>query len=229
MRKFVIGDVHGDYKKWSKMMKLINLQDEDVLVSIGDVIGRGVDGIKILKEIMERKNSHMVLGNHEYMMYNAIHADINDLPDKQEYIDEWMDNEGYPTVQSFAKESDAMQEKILSYINKAKVHCKVKLEDGRIFTLAHGWLNDPDEEDFVWKTVWTRPERCEKPSIELEGQLIIGHTPTPEFYTMNEMRHAIHPRILHAPYFIDIDCGCGIGDGTLAALCLDTMEEFYIN
>lgn len=210
------------------MMKLINLQDEDVLISIGDVIDRGPDGIKILKEIMERKNSHMILGNHELMMLNAMQTDIHS-PYKPIYIDVWIENGGHKTVQAFGEEDDDIMKKILDYIRKAKYMMSVKTNDGRKFNIVHGWPINPIEEDHIWKTVWTRPERCEKPSIELEGQLIIGHTPTPEFYTMNEMRHAIHPRILHAPYFIDIDCGCGIGDGTLAALCLDTMEEFYIN
>ncbi|MBD5474847.1 MAG: fructose-bisphosphatase class III [Lachnospiraceae bacterium] len=64
---YVISDIHGNFEKYEDMLELIHLSDEDGLYVIGDVIDRGPDGIKILKDVMERPNAHMILGNHELM------------------------------------------------------------------------------------------------------------------------------------------------------------------
>ena len=36
------------------------------------------------------------------------------------------------------------------------------------------------------------------------------------------------PEIFYKNNFIAIDCGACFENGTLACLCLDTMEEFYV-
>lgn len=48
-------------------MELINFSDEDKLFVIGDVIDRGLERIKIIRDIMSRPNVHMFIENHEFM------------------------------------------------------------------------------------------------------------------------------------------------------------------
>ncbi len=72
MRTFVISDIHGYYEPFIKMLELLDLKDDDKLYVVGDVIDRGDEGIKLIQDIMARKNVEMFLGNHEMMMLHAI-------------------------------------------------------------------------------------------------------------------------------------------------------------
>ena len=221
--KYVVSDIHGDYERWSEMLNKIELISDDRLIVLGDVIDRGPDGIKIIKEIMDSKNIKMILGNHELMMLYAVSTE------NESYVEDWFNNGGYETAQNFSKESEESQEKILNFIRTRRYKARTKTDDGRVFSIVHGWPCESEIlNDEIYNCVWTRPNRTEKPSIACEGQLIIGHTPVNELYTKREIKDNGHPRILYTPYYIDIDCGCGHHGGCLSALCLDTMEEFYV-
>ena len=70
---YVMSDIHGQKRRFDSVMEQINLQPEDTLYILGDVIDRNPDGIRILRQIMAMPNAKMVLGNHEYMMLNALY------------------------------------------------------------------------------------------------------------------------------------------------------------
>lgn len=72
---YVMSDIHGNLKNFNSIMEQINLKESDTLYILGDVIDRYPDGIKILRKIMKMPNAKMLLGNHEYMMLNAIEND----------------------------------------------------------------------------------------------------------------------------------------------------------
>ncbi len=67
-----MSDIHGNLERFESIMNQINLRDEDTLYVLGDVIDRYPYGIEILRKIMKMPNVKMILGNHEYMMLNAI-------------------------------------------------------------------------------------------------------------------------------------------------------------
>lgn len=69
--------------------------------------------------------------------------------------------------------------------------------------------------------------------------LVIGHSPvcllakgsmSTDRYLRYLEEHRDHMRILHAPHFIDLDCGCGhdVYGARLACLRLEDMAEFYV-
>jgi len=73
-RVFVIGDLDADYEKFLYALNSVNFdKHNDVLISLGDVIDRGKDSIKLL-ETFKVLSVHMVLGNHEHMMLESILA-----------------------------------------------------------------------------------------------------------------------------------------------------------
>lgn len=49
-----------------------NLKENDTLYVIGDVVDRGENGIKILLDMMSRKNVKFILGNHEWQMIQVL-------------------------------------------------------------------------------------------------------------------------------------------------------------
>ena len=71
---YVMSDIHGNEKRFNSIMKQINLQECDTLYVLGDVVDRYYGGIRILRTLMKMPNVKMLLGNHEYMMLNAIDA-----------------------------------------------------------------------------------------------------------------------------------------------------------
>ena len=69
---YVMSDIHGNLERFESIMRQINLKEEDTLYILGDVIDRYPYGIKLLRKIMKMPNVKMLLGNHEYMMMQAI-------------------------------------------------------------------------------------------------------------------------------------------------------------
>ena len=69
---YVLSDIHGNLRRFESIMKQIDLQSDDTMYVLGDVVDRYPDGIKILRRIMKMPNARMLMGNHEYMMLQAI-------------------------------------------------------------------------------------------------------------------------------------------------------------
>ena len=70
--RYVMSDIHGNYENFESVMEQINLKPEDKLYVLGDVIDRHPYGLLILQKIIKMGNVQMVLGNHEYMMMEAL-------------------------------------------------------------------------------------------------------------------------------------------------------------
>ena len=64
MAVYVCSDIHGLREKYDTLMENIDL-DQDTLIILGDVIDRGPDGYFILKDVLQRENVHLLMGNHE--------------------------------------------------------------------------------------------------------------------------------------------------------------------
>lgn len=69
---FVVGDVHGDYEKFSSARSYA--EDHNLLfISLGDILNYGRDGVKIfleMKEMVRSGKAVMVAGNHERKIFN---------------------------------------------------------------------------------------------------------------------------------------------------------------
>jgi serine/threonine protein phosphatase 1 len=101
-------------------MEQISLQPEDTLYVLGDVIDRHPYGIEILEIIMETPNIKTLLGNHEYMMLNAIYPQRGRLPWHRETgwrnTEIWFNNGGEVTKNAFNKLSQEQKDKIFDYL-----------------------------------------------------------------------------------------------------------------
>ena len=53
-------------------LKQIRFTKDDFLYVIGDAIDRGLDGIRLLREIKRKPNMDLLLGNHEQMMLQSV-------------------------------------------------------------------------------------------------------------------------------------------------------------
>lgn len=232
--KYVVSDIHGDYERFHDILEKIHLQDDDTLFIIGDVIDRGKDGIKLLLEIMEMPNVKMLIGNHEYMMLQALSESI-DKWDRFFYLHQWYSNGGQVTHEAFKALSPELQQKVLKFLDRLYVTYTLNA-GGRKYTLVHAAppkmyyslpRYDVSEYSCVKEfAVWYRlssDKNLPKGSIYVHG-----HTPT-----NHEILFCEEMKIYREPRRINIDCGCGYScgyhgiTGYLACLRLDDGEEFY--
>lgn len=143
---YACSDLHGQYEKYMKLWDIV--KDDDELYIIGDVIDRGHDGMRILTDIMERKNFTLIIGNHEAMMYQALFMipevtgesfDYNEAYDSDRWFEIWTrsNNGGRATYDSFDKNYRDREDEIAEFLEKCPVMVEAEV-NGKRFVLTHG-------------------------------------------------------------------------------------------
>lgn len=67
-RHIIIGDIHGCYQELLALLSHVGATDEDILVSVGDLVDRGPDSPAVLRFFQERcarGRAVVLMGNHE--------------------------------------------------------------------------------------------------------------------------------------------------------------------
>ena len=228
---YVMGDIHGNMRRFHSVMEQIQLQSEDTLYVLGDVIDRHPYGIQILQEIMAMPNAKMLIGNHEYMMLNVV-APKGDFEPDYDPRKRWYDNHGRKTHWAFNKLEQEERWAVVQYLRNLPLNIDIEV-NGTKYKLVHAspveWYFDAGFDCEAEFAVWHRlPERI----AETDYVLIQGHTPTLYYQDGSPLT------IWQTKNRIDIDCGSGFEDGftkgkvfkpsgRLACLRLDDMKVFY--
>ena len=229
-----MSDLHGEYKKFMKMLKKIDFKDSDTLYIIGDVLDRGPNPIKIIKKLMEMPNVICLVGNHEFMAMECLSVLNNEItedfllnmdPKDFDNIINWQYNGCDSTLREFRALSVDERNEVMDYIKDFTLYEEIEVND-RKYLLVHsgigGYIPGTDIEDYsVYDMVW---ERADYGLQYFDDIFVIsGHTPTQLIED--------NPRpgyIYRANNHIAIDCGACFKGGRLAALCLDTDKEYYV-
>lgn len=230
---YVTSDIHGMYDKFVEVLEMIQLKDEDTLYVLGDVVDRGPNPIRTLQKLMEMPNVVCIVGNHELMALEGLRFLNTEITeDSLKSFDtemmgnllSWQSNGCEPTVKEF-RELDAEQRKeVIDFILDFSLYEELTVA-GRKYLLVHSGLGDYSPEkrimDYSLKNlVW---DRADYDTQYFEDVFVVtGHTPT-QFIEGNPKPGFIYRNKNH----IAIDCGCSMPEGRLAAICLDTGEEFY--
>ena len=227
---YVCADIHGNLDAFKSILDQINLQTSDDLYILGDVIDRGKDGIRILQWVMGQPNVHMLLGNHEYMMLDALG---HPREDREQYdpLGLWYYNGGKVTHNAFKKLEAYEREQIVQFLSAIPIKFEVNVE-GQMYHLVHasdpiiwqglselGFTDNPKEYFCVWDRDYTDV---------LDGlapiKIIFGHTPT------INLQPDIEPMIVYKhENIIGIDCGAAYPQygGRLACIRLEDEQIFY--
>lgn len=232
---YIMSDIHGRKNRFDNILSQINLQSEDKLYILGDVIDRGPYGIELLKQIITMPNVYMLLGNHEFMMLNALGESYDDIKrDRLDSFSLWYRNGGGITHMLWQIEDKATREKILSYLKNLPLYADIDVNQTK-YRLVHA---APPEFYHKFKREYrSEAEYCvwERGALEAMKSspvnYIFGHTPT--FHFLDSM----DSHIWFDANLIDVDCGCAIKDdveigdevlkGRLGCLRLDDMKLFY--
>lgn len=233
MATYVISDIHGRYDKFTEMLDIIDLKDDDTLYILGDVLDRGPEPIKVILKIMEMPNVIMLRGNHEEMAMKCLPTLVEELTESMIsslndiFINDfmiWTTNGNQPTLDGFYVLDKDTKNKVLEYIGSTILYKSLTV-GGNEYLLVHAGLGNfsPDklmEEYTVNELVWDRAD-YEKQYFD-DKFLVTGHTPTQTIDCCENPGY-----IYRSKNHIAIDCGACFKTGRLAAICLDTGEEFY--
>lgn len=233
---YVMSDIHGNAARFHSVMQQLGLRPEDRLYVLGDVIDRYPDGIRILRQLMRMPNAQLLLGNHEYMMLNALDRLDVTGPGYPRALRVWYHNGGGVTHAYLKRIRKAVRREIFDYLRTLPLNIDIEV-NGRSYLLVHGGVlaRYPDHtdryDDPEHYAVWYRMDATEP---ELPGKTILfGHTPTWHYQRCNPLE------LWHSPDGgkIGIDCGCGFPPpdaqanapayGRLACLRLEDGAVFY--
>ena len=233
MSTYVISDIHGQYDMFVDLLDKIEFKDTDTLYVLGDVLDRGQHPIKTLKKLMEMPNAICLIGNHELMALECLEFLMNEITEEsikdlnEENMNNlltWVQNGGETTISEFRGLDRDEQEAVIDFIKDMLIYEEISV-NGNNYLLVHAALGNyypgKDIEDYsIKELIWDRAEY----DIQYypDKYVVTGHTPT-QYITENQRPGFIYRNNNH----IAVDCGSCIPNGRLAAICLDTGEEYY--
>lgn len=227
MRRFVIGDIHGEHDKLVRLLKKVNFDyNNDSLISLGDVVDRGPKSYEVIEELLKIKNFICVKGNHDSCFEESVRTGkVNMLYDQG----------GRETLLFYTRSTDCsgdprripqshidfFDNQLLYYVDKDNnlfVHggfdrhryiegqpANVLMWDRDLFlaALSYESMNDKTH-DFKMKDSFNK--------------IYVGHTPTIYWDSITPIK---------AANIINIDTGCGKGDFPLTIMNIDddTFEQ----
>lgn len=230
---YVISDIHGQYDMFMELLEKINFKETDTLYVLGDVLDRGPHPIKVLMKLIEMPNAICMVGNHELMALECLQFLMKEITDMSieeldiktlENLVTWQYNGSKSTIDEFRELDSDKKQDVINFIKEFSIYEEVMVSN-RKYLLVHAGLGnyspEKDIEDYsLHELIWMRADYDEQ---YFEDTFVItGHTPT-QGIENNPRPGFIYRKNNH----IAIDCGAHYSGGRLAAICLETGEEFY--
>jgi len=211
MKIGIIGDIHGCYHTllslYSQMRYLC-----DELYSVGDLIDRGNYSRKVIDFVI-RKKIKPVMGNHEYMLLDAVQYPFSEtIPGGESNFELWIANGGSHTmlnyVDSFESESLVNFQNALNESGHFRFLNSLPLtyEFENIIITHAGITKGGSEESLLWNR--NIPDLLEKVQV-------FGHTPNKEL---------IH----YEDYYVNVDTGC-VYDYSLTGVIMNADTGKLLN
>ncbi len=226
-----MSDIHGEYKKYCDILKKINFGDNDILYVLGDVLDRGPEPIKVLKDMSMRPNVYPIMGNHELMAIDILKSLLVEITEENynTHINEgviskmleYQQNGGDTTLKQFKELPTDERFDLLDYLNEFELYDVVDVGD-KTFILSHTGNINPNKklsEHSAEELTFIRADYDKTDFKDDNIFSVSGHTPT--------LAITGEPEIYYRKNNINIDCGATFG-GKLACLRLDDMREFYV-
>lgn len=184
---FIIGDVHGCFETLTSLLNKIDQNEK--IVFVGDLIDRGLESAKVLNLIIE-KQFDVVLGNHEFMMYNYFYH--------QNFSYSWLYQGGEETMFSYENDKDLLKNvkdsklilKDLKWINTLPIVKEYEFKKYKNLLVSHSMIlqhlnnttlseiNNEKNKDIIVDYIFNR-EVLTKKGLLLENDKyynVFGHT-----------------------------------------------------
>ena len=156
--------------------------------------------------------------------YTGFPSGVRGDREKMEAFLSWRRNGCDTTLEEFGRLDAEMRQEVMDYLMDLLLYEELTA-GGKHYLLVHGGLGNyrPDKEisEYTLKElVWDRADY--ETRYFTDTYVVSGHTPT-QFIEGNPRPGYVYRKNNH----IAIDCGCYLPGGRLAAMCLETGEEFY--
>ena len=249
MKTYVISDIHGQFTAYKKMLELIDFKEDDFLYVLGDVIDRGPDGISIIRDIMDRPNAELILGNHEFMLLNAIEylrnkekqgARVKRTDDGLNPFELWTHpcNGGEGTCLEFINLPIETQDSIEGFLRECNLIKRIQI-DGKMYHLSHSFSGTKKfgrslkmarashkmAETIVWESLFDKPYDMplgEKEFAYKDDIYVVGHIFTQRLGQMDESgKGCVFKNDNYRGYkVIDVDCGMALNSRSSRLGCV---------
>lgn len=235
---YAVSDINGLWDKYEELLARIAFGPEDVLYVLGNVLGRGPEGLRILHDLSLRPNARVLLGNQEFAamiclpwLQEELSADgtrDDVLAARLQQVLSWKSDGGAAVMEEFTRLPLAGRQRALDELSRLERTAEAACGGSR-FVLVHANLENfaPDRPlgDYgIGELIQGRPDP-ERRYYD-DRYLVFGHTPTPLLYE-RELIGEGGARIFRKDKLIGLNCGCVYG-GSLGCICLDTFEEYYV-
>lgn len=231
--KYVMSDIHGDFKNFYQMLVKINFSQWDELYVLGDILDKGKENLCLYSFIRDTDNIFLIKGNHEYLCERYLDHQIS-----EEF---WEICGGLHTRQEVDRSSEEEKKELYQYLKDLPVYLVIEANGTEYFLTHSGYHADNyvrdeagviDIQASVEKAVcWDMEQYLFSDDIhyipsrvQFDKKIIVGHYPTlliPEYH---------RAKIYHSKNYIDIDTGNERREegGKLSCLRLDDGKEFYV-
>jgi serine/threonine protein phosphatase 1 len=229
---YLMSDIHGDYKRFQRMLKKIKLGVDDRLYILGDIIGRGTENLDMLEFCMNESNIYLIKGDHELFMQLYLENSSID-------ISKWKQWDGQNTINELKNVTDKEKKMYVKYLKELPFYieiCEFNIkyilthsgynadidsilnDDGKVDTklTIEKSVNQDERNYLISKDIHYIPA-----GIKFDRYIIVGHHTT--------IRYG-EDKIMKNKRYMNINCGNSIRDsgGKLSCICLDTMQEWYV-
>ena len=189
-KTYVIGDIHGCYDEFIELTQQIGITDDDLIISLGDIVDRGNKSVELYEYFRDRKNSVVLMGNHERKHLKGLLSYSQEIVKVQfqekygEFL-EWLE-----TLPYFYETDSAIIVHAFFEHDKGLYQQKEEVLAGT--TSGSRYLESKYEEGKYWSDFYTG----EKPIIY--GHHVVGETPKIENNTYGIDTAACHAGMLTA-------------------------------
>lgn len=207
-RTFAIGDIHGCSLALAALVDVIQPNQDDLVVLLGDYVDRGPDSRGVIEQIFhlrDQTNLVALSGNHELMMLAACGSRAT--------LGDWLLCGGDATLASYGGSLDQVPAEHLDFLRSCQPYFETKTH---IFVHANYVADTPLCEQSDYFLFWEHITRS-FPGPHRSGKVaILGHTPQ------------AGGAVLDAGHVICIDTYC-CGDGWLTAMELGSKQIWQAN
>ena len=227
MKRFCIGDIHGSYKTLVQVLKKSNFDYEnDLLISLGDIVDGGPDSYECVEELLKIKNRIDILGNHDEWFINFIDTGIHGS---------YWGQGAHTTRDSYMKNTNhsykfSFNDHLIPVSHKGFFRDMNRYYELDNMYFIHGGfdrhkpIGETPRDQMIWDRSFLNQAMSAKNSnnFNIVGnpkKVFLGHTTTQFWDTTN-------PIICGGGKVINLDTGAGNINGKLTIMNIDTMEYF---
>lgn len=147
---YVTSDAHGHLRALDEALELAGLGKDDELYVLGDLIDRGPDPLGVINLVRGLKNAHVLRGNHEELMLDAIeaagapvdgHFDVSAMGNDTfgAWLG-WMQNGGGTTAEQLEGLDESSYHELMVWVRSLPLYAVVEA-GGRTYGLCHAGID----------------------------------------------------------------------------------------